>query len=88
MEVLIVTSDHPLEAETGHWQRATTPRPVTIGDRVWIGARAIICPGATIDSDVVVAAGAVVAGHLEAGGIYGGVPAKRLGNRVVGVPAA
>jgi acetyltransferase-like isoleucine patch superfamily enzyme len=35
-------------------------RPVEIGDRVWIGARAIILKGVTIGHDSVIGAGAVV----------------------------
>lgn len=84
MEVLIATSDHPLGPD-GAWQRAATPKPVTIGDRVWIGARVTICPGATIESDVVVAAGAVVVGRLESGAVYGGVPARKIATTTVEV---
>jgi maltose O-acetyltransferase len=76
METLILTSHHPID-EQGHWG-AEVGRPVTIGDRVWIGARATILPGAVIDSDVVIAAGAVVAGHARPFGIYAGVPARRI----------
>lgn len=43
--VVIATLDHDLGPET----RATTvPRPVVVGDRVWIGANATILPGVTI----------------------------------------
>jgi maltose O-acetyltransferase len=53
-------------------------RDVTIGDRVWVGARVTFLPGCSVDSDTVVAAGAVVSGHLESGWVYGGVPARRI----------
>ena len=84
METLILTSHHPID-DQGRWG-AETGRPVTIGDRVWIGARATILPGAVLDSDVVIAAGAVVSGHARSGGIYGGVPARRI--REIGPDAA
>jgi maltose O-acetyltransferase len=35
-------------------------KPVTIGDDVWIGGGAIICPGVTIGSRTVIGAGSVV----------------------------
>jgi maltose O-acetyltransferase len=77
MEVMIVTSHHELSS-TGAWDPRATGRPVLIGERVWIGARVTILPGAVIEDDVVVAAGAVVTGTLRAHGIYAGVPAKRI----------
>jgi maltose O-acetyltransferase len=77
MEVMILSSHHAVDS-TGTWDPVASGRPVTIGDRVWIGARAIVLPGATIDSDVIIAAGAVVAGHCESYGVYAGVPARRI----------
>jgi acetyltransferase-like isoleucine patch superfamily enzyme len=38
----------------------------------------MIMPGVTIGAGVVVAAGAVVTKDCEAGGLYAGIPAKRL----------
>ena len=84
MQTLILTSHHPID-DQGRWG-ADVGRPVTIGDRVWLGARATILPGAVIDSDVVIAAGAVLAGHARSGGIYAGVPARRI--REIGPGAA
>lgn len=77
MQVLIITSHHEI-ADDGQWDPAPIGKPVTIGERVWIGARATILPGARIDDDVIIAAGAVVTGHLTSHGIYGGVPARRI----------
>lgn len=77
MQSMVLTSHHPLAAD-GSWQSTPEPCGVRIGDRVWIGARAVILPGAVVDPDVVIAAGAVVSGHCSAHGLYGGVPAKRI----------
>lgn len=56
--------------------------PVEIGDDVWIGAGAVILPGANIGDHCVVAAGAVVrAGRLPAWSIVAGVPAEVVGDR-------
>ncbi len=54
---------------------------VVIGDRVWIGYRAIVMPGVTIGEGAVVAAGAVVTKDVEPFTIVGGVPAKPIGKR-------
>lgn len=77
MDVLIITSHHALDA-AGSWTPEAEGRPVTLGERVWVGARAVILPGATVESDVVIAAGAVVRGHCRSHGVYGGVPARRI----------
>lgn len=52
--------------------------PVRIGSNVFIGARVTVLPGAVIEDHVVVAAHAVVSGHLASGWVYGGCPARPL----------
>lgn len=54
--------------------------PVVIGDRVWIGARAMILKGVTIGHDAVIGAGSVVTKDVPAGAVVGGVPARILRN--------
>lgn len=53
---------------------------VRVGNNCVIGAGAIIMPGAVLEDDVVVAAGALVTKNqiLLKGRIYGGVPAKEI----------
>ena len=53
-------------------------RDIVIGARVWVGGRTTFLPGCSVEDDVVIAAGAVVSGHLCRGWIYGGVPAKKI----------
>jgi maltose O-acetyltransferase len=58
---------------------------VEIGDRVFIGARAIILPGVVIGNNAVVAAGAVVTHEVPPYTIVGGVPARVIGKRPEGL---
>ena len=51
---------------------------IVIGKNVWLCAGVIVLPGTVIEDNVVVAAGAVVRGHLNDGWYYGGVPAKPI----------
>lgn len=56
---------------------------VMIGNRCVIGAGALVMPGAVLEDDVVVAAGSVVRKGqvLSSGGVYGGVPAKKISSK-------
>jgi maltose O-acetyltransferase len=76
-EVLVLTSTHRRNAG-GAIARESSCEGVAIGDRCWIGARAVVLAGVTIGDDVVIAAGAVVTRDCESGHVYGGVPATRL----------
>lgn len=58
-------------------------KPITIGNGVWIGAEAIICPGVTIGDGAVVAAGAVVTKDVPPWSVVGGNPAKFIKERPV-----
>jgi maltose O-acetyltransferase len=55
--------------------------PVTIGDYVFIGSKAMILPGITIGRGAVVGAGAVVTKDVRPFEIVGGVPARAIGER-------
>jgi acetyltransferase-like isoleucine patch superfamily enzyme len=54
--------------------------PVVIGDRVWVGTRAIVLKGVTIGDGAVVAAGAVVTKDVPAHAVVAGIPAKVVGS--------
>jgi maltose O-acetyltransferase len=76
-EVMIFNSHHDIHsADFG-----PVEKPVSIGDYVFIGPRAIILPGVTIGEGAVVGAGAVVTKDVEPGKIVGGVPAQVIGDR-------
>ncbi|HWV25399.1 MAG TPA: DapH/DapD/GlmU-related protein [Thermomicrobiales bacterium] len=73
--VVMATLNHDLAPE----KRATIhPRPIVLGNDVWIGANATILPGVTIGDNAVVAAGAVVTKDVPENTIVAGVPAKVL----------
>ncbi|WP_081740968.1 acyltransferase [Hyphomicrobium sp. 802] len=56
-------------------------KPVRIEDHVWLGTRAIICPGVTIGEGAVVAAGAVVTRDVPPYTIVAGNPARAIKER-------
>jgi len=75
----ILTNNHDYKKETFD----LIIKPITIEDGVWIGARAIICPGVTLKSHAVVTAGSVISKDAEPYGIYKGVPAVRVKERLI-----
>jgi maltose O-acetyltransferase len=73
--VAIYTATHPLnpiERNSG----LEYGKPIKIGNNVWIGGNAIICPGVTLGDNIVVAAGAVVTKNFPDNVLIGGNPAK------------
>lgn len=54
---------------------------IRVGDDVWIGNGARILDGITIAKGCVIGAGAVLTRSTEEYGIYGGVPARKIGDR-------
>jgi maltose O-acetyltransferase len=75
--VQLLTATHPVDPEPRRagWESA---EPIVVGDNVWLGGGAILCPGVTIGDDTVVGAGAVVTRDLPAGVVAVGAPAKVL----------
>lgn len=81
-QVMIYNSEHDLADPTFK----ATEEPVSIGDYVFIGPRAIIMPGVTIGNNVIVAGAAVVTKNVPENAIVGGVPAKIIGERPLKQP--
>ncbi|MEQ7051030.1 maltose O-acetyltransferase [Paenibacillaceae sp. P-4] len=73
--VHIYTATHPLDPME-RISGVEFGKPVTIGDRVWIGGRAIINPGVNIGNNVVVASGAVVTKDVPDNVVVAGNPAR------------
>lgn len=74
--VIITSRGHPNEIPR---HGIVLDAPVNIEDDVWIGAGAILLPGTNIRRGAIIAAGAVVSGTVEEMSIFGGVPAKKIG---------
>lgn len=72
--VQIYTAGHPLDwqARKDGWEFG---KPVTIGENVWVGGGAVICPGVTIGDRSVIAAGSVVTKDVPNDVLAGGCPA-------------
>jgi maltose O-acetyltransferase len=73
----LLTPMHPLAADARRkgWQSGL---PITVGDTVWIGGAAVICPGVTIGDNAVIGAGAVVTRDVPAGSVVVGNPHRLL----------
>ncbi|KAF0559389.1 maltose o-acetyltransferase [Gigaspora margarita] len=73
--VSLYPATHPLQPE----ERSKGPEsalPIKIGNDVWIGGGAIICPGITIGDGVTVGAGSVVTKNVPSYVVVAGNPAK------------
>ena len=58
-------------------------RPITIEDGVWIGAKAIVCPGVTCSSHSVLSVNSVAVSDLEKNSIFQGNPAQKVRERTI-----
>lgn len=70
--------DHDHDPDHPPRSGRTLVAPVSVGTRVWIGAKATITRGVTVGDDAVVGANALVAHDVEDRSIVGGVPARLI----------
>jgi len=73
--VQVYTATHPLN----HIKRSSGleyAKPIVIGEDVWIGGSAVICPGVTIGDRSVIGAGSVVTKDIPADVFAAGNPCK------------
>jgi maltose O-acetyltransferase len=73
--VQVYTATHPLN----HLERASGreyARPINIGEDVWVGGSAVICPGVSIGDRAVIGAGSVVTKDIPSDVFAAGNPCK------------
>lgn len=73
--VFIFDADHhPIYNEAG--EQVNLPRPVVIGNHVWIGLQSVVVRGSKIGDGAVIAANSLVGGKIKAGTMASGNPAR------------
>lgn len=63
-QVVIIDHNHTKDL------KGYTTNPVTIGEKVWIGANCVILPGTVIGDGAVIGAGSIVSGEIPAHTTY------------------
>ncbi len=76
---MLLTGNHDYSAETFDLM----VKPITLEDGVWIGAKAVICPGINCGSHAILAVNSVATKPLEAFTIYQGNPAIAVKKRTI-----
>ena len=75
--VAIYTAGHPLHPVSRN-SGYEYGKEVTIGDNVWIGGNAVICPGVHIGNNVVIGAGSVVTKDIPDWYVAAGNPCRLI----------
>jgi putative colanic acid biosynthesis acetyltransferase WcaF len=75
----LLTGNHDYKKETFDLIVAE----IKLEEGCWIGAKAVVCPGAKVNSHAVLSVGSIATGELEAYGIYKGNPAVKIKERVI-----
>lgn len=81
-----LSQDSMLLTGNHNYRRSTfdlNTQPITLEDGVWIGAKAVVCPGVRCHSHAVLAVNSVATRSLEAYGIYQGNPAVLVRKREI-----
>ena len=76
---MLLTGNHDYTISSFDYRNA----PILIEDGVWIGARAVVCPGVSCKSHSILSVGSVATKDLKAYEIYQGVPAKFVRQRKI-----
>ncbi len=76
---MLLTGNHNYKSPTFDVMTA----PITIEDGVFIGAKAVVCPGVRCHSHSLLTVGSIATHNMEAYTIYQGNPAKKIRERVI-----
>ncbi len=76
---LLLTGNHDYTLPEFYYRNA----PIVIDDGVWIGAKAVVCPGVTAQSHAILTVGSIATKNMESYGIYQGNPATKVKVRVI-----
>ncbi len=76
-----IDHDHGIQLEQLMHSQYGARIKINIGQDVWLGCNVIVLKGVNIGDGAIIAAGAVVTKSIPAYEIWGGVPAKKIGQR-------
>lgn len=79
--VYIVDSNHGIDRTSKINEQPNVTGPIKLGNDIWIASNVTILMGITIGDGVVIAANSVVNHSIPAYEIWGGSPAKKIGDR-------
>lgn len=87
MNVQLITTTHSMEPTEKRMGWGCTRRPIAIDNDCWIGANVTIMPGVTVGAGCMIGTGSLVTNNCEPGGLYLGVPARRVRSLDAGIDA-
>lgn len=76
-----IDHDHGMKLDELMRKQKSIDAEIIIEDNVWLGTNVVVLKGVHIGNDAVVAAGAIVTKSVPTNEIWGGVPAKKIGER-------
>lgn len=76
---LLLTGNHDYKKTSMPYRNA----PITIEDGAWIGANTTVCAGVTVHENAILTVGSMTSKDLDANGIYQGVPAVKIRERII-----
>lgn len=79
--VYLVDSNHRIDRNKKINEQGNETAPIKIGNDVWIASNVTVLKGVTIGDGAVIAANSVVNTDVPPYEIYGGSPAKKIGER-------
>lgn len=79
--VYLVDSNHGIRRDTNINKQANETSVIQIGNDVWIGSNVTVLKGVSISNGAVIAANSVVNQSVPPYEIWGGTPARKIGER-------